>query len=188
MKFLYKLLNLILKKLADDPDKCEHEWTVYSTAYAEVCLLVECYKCMSYGTVNDPTEEEWENAFGAMSNPYPWKDNSRVIVAPPQKDVSSNFDWRAQYNELEDIIENCSVYLELKSGEKISIKDPKTAEPKGIVKSLLLTYANQDTPAWETEKAIIELGNKITTKTGIKYPVLVSRDINSFVGYYLCFQ
>ena len=188
MNIFYKLLIWIIKKLSDEPNKCEHEWTVYSTASAEVCLLVECYKCMSYGTVNDPTEDEWGNAFGAMSNPYPWKDNSRVIVVPPQKDVSSTFDWRARYNELEDIIENCSIYLELNSGEKISIKNPKTDKPKGKVKSLLLTYANRDTQAWETEKAIIELGNKITTKTGIKYPVLVSRDISSFVGYYLCLQ
>lgn len=60
--------------------QCEHEWVVFSTAIADVCLMLECQKCGAYGTVNDPTAEEWGDAFHAPGNPYRWHDNSRVIL------------------------------------------------------------------------------------------------------------
>ena len=59
---------------------CNHEWYVFSTELSHVCLMVECQKCGAFGTVDDPSKEEWGDAFHAPSNPYRWQDNSRVTV------------------------------------------------------------------------------------------------------------
>lgn len=61
-------------------ENCDHEWVVFSTALQDVCLLVECVKCCALGTVGDPSEEEWCDAFYAPEKPYGWPDKSRVTV------------------------------------------------------------------------------------------------------------
>jgi hypothetical protein len=56
----------------------EHEWVVFSTALATVSLMVQCVGCGAWGTVDDPSEEEWSAAFHAPSRPYRWGEGSRV--------------------------------------------------------------------------------------------------------------
>lgn len=56
----------------------EHEWVVFSTALAEVSLLVRCVVCGARGMVDDPSEAEWSEAFHSPSKPYRWVDGSRV--------------------------------------------------------------------------------------------------------------
>ena len=57
-----------------------HEWVVFSTALADVCLMLECAECGAFGTVDDPTKEEWAEAFQASEEPYGWEHNSRVTI------------------------------------------------------------------------------------------------------------
>jgi hypothetical protein len=57
---------------------CAHEWEVYSTASAVPCLELNCRRCGLLGVVSNPTQEEWERAFDAPSNPYPWLEPDRV--------------------------------------------------------------------------------------------------------------
>lgn len=59
---------------------CNHEWVVFSTALQEVCLMVECVECGAFGTVDDPTSDEWRRAFRAPSRPYKWDAKERVTV------------------------------------------------------------------------------------------------------------
>ena len=59
---------------------CDHKWVVYSTALAEVWLMLKCLYCGAHGSVDDPTTEEWAEAFDAPSNPYSWADKSRVTI------------------------------------------------------------------------------------------------------------
>ncbi len=59
---------------------CNHEWVVFSTALQEVCLMVECVECGAFGTVDDPTKQEWRRAFSASSHPYGWAAKERVTV------------------------------------------------------------------------------------------------------------
>ncbi|WP_437191380.1 hypothetical protein [Planctomicrobium sp. SH527] len=76
---------------------CQHDWMVFSTAIEDVCLLLECTKCRSMGTVDDPTEREWGDAFYAPSHPYKWKDNSRVNFREvPVQEESSDVDGEAK--------------------------------------------------------------------------------------------
>jgi hypothetical protein len=56
------------------------DWWVYSTASEDRSLLVEDRNSGDRGYVPDPTKTEWNAAFHAPSNPYPWHDTSRVIV------------------------------------------------------------------------------------------------------------
>lgn len=56
----------------------EHEWVVFSTALKECCLMLQCVECGAMGTVDDPTSEEWSEAFHAPSKPYRWSDEARV--------------------------------------------------------------------------------------------------------------
>lgn len=58
----------------------EHHWVVFSTALQEVCLMLECAECGAFGTVDDPTKEEWSAAFSAPEEPYRWHDEARVTV------------------------------------------------------------------------------------------------------------
>jgi hypothetical protein len=57
-----------------------HEWVVFSTALKERALLVQCVDCGAIGTVDDPTREEWSEAFHAPERPYRWHDESRVTL------------------------------------------------------------------------------------------------------------
>jgi hypothetical protein len=56
-----------------------HEWVVFSTALDDGCLMLQCVECGLHGTVDDPSREEWKNAFRAPSQPYRWQDDSRVV-------------------------------------------------------------------------------------------------------------
>jgi hypothetical protein len=56
-----------------------HEWVVYSTALNEVWLMLQCVECGLLGTVEDPSPEEWSEAFHAPSSPYRWRDELRVV-------------------------------------------------------------------------------------------------------------
>ena len=55
-----------------------HEWVVFSTALAEGWLMLQCVECLARATIDDPTEEEWAEAFHAPSRPYRWTDETRV--------------------------------------------------------------------------------------------------------------
>ena len=69
---------LVSKYEPENPKECEHEWFVVSTATHQVDLILECYKCMSSGVVEAPTEHEWETAFDSPTKSYRWHENSRV--------------------------------------------------------------------------------------------------------------
>ena len=58
----------------------EHEWVVYSTAMKDRWLMLQCVECGAMATVDDPTKEEWGQAFHAPSRPYRWTDEARVHV------------------------------------------------------------------------------------------------------------
>jgi hypothetical protein len=58
----------------------EHEWVVFSTALAEGWLMLQCVECGAMGTVDEPSREEWAEAFHAPSRPYRWRDHDRVTI------------------------------------------------------------------------------------------------------------
>ena len=62
--------------------ECKHEWYVFSKTQQSRSLLVECRKCRRFGSVENPNKQEWSDADEAESEPYLWKDNSRVVMWP----------------------------------------------------------------------------------------------------------
>jgi hypothetical protein len=57
----------------------ERDWWVYSTVIEERAILVECRVSGARGSINDPTREEWRQAFHAPSQPYRWLAPARVV-------------------------------------------------------------------------------------------------------------
>src|SRR5688572_18862286 len=55
-----------------------HEWWVYGTARKQRWLMLRCSGCGAEGSVDDPSEEEWDEAYEAPSRPYRWPDEGRV--------------------------------------------------------------------------------------------------------------
>lgn len=58
----------------------QHEWVVFSTALQEGWLMLQCVECGMMGTVENPTKEEWSEAFHAPSQPYRWYDDACVVI------------------------------------------------------------------------------------------------------------
>lgn len=56
-----------------------HEWVVYSTALAERWLMIQCVECGLMGTIEEPSVEEWTEAYHAPSRPYRWLEQARVV-------------------------------------------------------------------------------------------------------------
>ncbi|MCD0459568.1 hypothetical protein [Roseiconus lacunae] len=61
-------------------EQCNHEWVVFSTAIDDGCLMVQCVNCGAHGSVDDPSPEEWSEAFHAPTHPYLWTEKRRVNV------------------------------------------------------------------------------------------------------------
>jgi len=57
-----------------------HNWMVYSTALCPPTIMVYCKDCGEEGSVSDFSEDEWDNAFWAPEEEYPWPDKDRVSV------------------------------------------------------------------------------------------------------------
>ena len=77
--------NRHLRKISIAPDRtatCRHHWVVFSTALEERWLMLQCTECGLHGTIDDPTREEWSEAFAAPSRPYPWTDEARITLHP----------------------------------------------------------------------------------------------------------
>lgn len=73
-----KFLMWRLHALSRDPETCDHRWYVIAGIWNTVELQVQCIHCLTYSEVPDPSVEEWEACAGAMENPYPWEDKSRI--------------------------------------------------------------------------------------------------------------
>ena len=79
-KIYWKVTKKFFSWFDNDPRNCDHEWHVCATIWSTVSLQVVCPKCLTFGEVPDPSEEEWEAAYGVMERSYyPWNDKTRVV-------------------------------------------------------------------------------------------------------------
>ena len=60
------------------PNTTAHEWVVFSTILQDCYLFVQCVQCGLIGIIDDPTTEEWSDAFHAPNRPYRWTQPARV--------------------------------------------------------------------------------------------------------------
>jgi len=74
----FKFWAWLARTLAEDPKTCEHKWDVVCGILSDVAIQVQCVKCGTWGSVPDPSLEEWTACSDAYENPYPWEDGSRV--------------------------------------------------------------------------------------------------------------
>jgi hypothetical protein len=73
----------VVKSTIECTSKEGHDWVVFSTALAELCLMVQCVNCGLHGTVDDPSQEEWDAAFHAPSAPYRWHGGAARVTQHP---------------------------------------------------------------------------------------------------------
>ena len=59
--------------------KHKHKWIVYSTSLCPPTIMVYC-DCGADGWIKDFTEEEWDAAFYAPSNNYPYEGKGKVTI------------------------------------------------------------------------------------------------------------
>lgn len=66
----------------------KHEWEVYSTAIADVCIMVRC-GCGAVGNIPNGRFEhaDWNKAFRAPSEPYPLREELVAEVVVSQADM-----------------------------------------------------------------------------------------------------
>jgi hypothetical protein len=57
-----------------------HEWVVFSTVLEQAWLMLQCVICGLHATVDDPSKQEWSEAFQAPSKPYRWHEEGRVVI------------------------------------------------------------------------------------------------------------
>ena len=58
----------------------KHQWIVYSTALCPPTIMVYCQQCYERGSIEYFNSIEWDKAFYAPSDNYPWLDESRVKI------------------------------------------------------------------------------------------------------------
>lgn len=63
-----------------DVINCKHEWWIFSTCIGTVELMCTCKNCGAFGTVPEPTIDEWDKAFWAPEKPYQWNEPERVFI------------------------------------------------------------------------------------------------------------
>jgi hypothetical protein len=54
-------------QLSSPSNDHHHTFAVFSTAVADSWLMLQCVDCGLHGTVEDPTSEEWSQAFAHKS-------------------------------------------------------------------------------------------------------------------------
>lgn len=121
-----------------------HEWVVFSTALGEGWLMLQCVECGRHGTVEDPSSEEWSEAFHAPSRPYRWLDDDRVHV----RDAGPFYVMRATASRRCDCYEKFSVRkpgkYERLPAEITRPVAPVTAEERADLESLAKLVAGSD--------------------------------------------
>jgi len=83
-RFRGRLVWWLLRRVVRNPLSCDHQWSVVACVLSDGSLDVQCDRCLLWGSVEDPTEEEWTKATRALENPYPWAEPERVRYDPHQ--------------------------------------------------------------------------------------------------------
>ena len=81
MKSLVRRFIRKSTETSESRGSCKHEWQVVGTVISESALQTQCKRCGLFGSVPDPSEEEWDLAFDAPDSPYDWNEHERVETA-----------------------------------------------------------------------------------------------------------
>jgi hypothetical protein len=91
-------------------------------------------------------------------------------------------DWRSLLERVLPAIGSRTVFLELADGRFAR----STPEPRpGDVVALAITWADEGLTAWDTEAPARRLAEELSARPGLEACMLLNRDPDSFVGYYV---
>lgn len=94
-------------------------------------------------------------------------------------------DWKYLYKEIEKFVIKNDIYLETRHNGFIPLNSSQANDPKTEIVALIVTPAKDGLPAWETEEPAKNILEIIRNNTNRECNLLLSRDYNSFVGYYV---
>ena len=92
-------------------------------------------------------------------------------------------DWKATLKEISHLLEENAVYLEERAGGLIT-QEEHSRQPRDIV-GMAIAIADKDLKPWETEEPASLLATKVSNYLGREAILLISRDTNLFVGYFV---
>lgn len=97
----------------------------------------------------------------------------------PKREI---IDWAPIITHIRDHIGNHSVWLELPQGgwRKLESAD-ETTSATGIA----VAYVAEGVKSWDTEAPAKHMAEKLSELLGKELPILLSRDYEHFVGYYV---
>ncbi len=92
-------------------------------------------------------------------------------------------DWQEILEQISHLLDGNTVYLEQRSGGLITLQD-HSHTPRDIV-GVAIAVANPELKPWETEEPASLMATKISNYLGRRATLLISRDADLFVGYYV---
>ncbi|MBN1569002.1 MAG: hypothetical protein JXA73_14225 [Acidobacteria bacterium] len=98
-----------------------------------------------------------------------------------ERDRFPSIDWRVLHNRLTEYIGNHPTFLEARSGRLMAIND----ETENEIVALAIACIREGAPPWESEGHAISLAKTLSGERDLDSVVLLSRDSETFVGYYV---
>lgn len=84
-----------------------------------------------------------------------------------------------------EIRDGALLFLETRDQQFVPLNHEKVSKQDLEFVSLIVTWSSEATPAWKTEEAAKALAERLASHGNIDAVVLLSRSLDSFVGYYV---
>jgi hypothetical protein len=102
-----------------------------------------------------------------------------------QGDALPKVAWRSLQSDLQDYLDGFGVFVEMRDGRIVSGDSLLADGAEEDAVSLVLTAAGPHVSAWDTEEPAAHLAAKLSELPGLEAIMLVNRDPEAFVGYYV---
>ena len=93
--------------------------------------------------------------------------------------------WRSLYEAIQPEASEHPIYLEHRNRSFVRVDSSTTPVDDANVVALAVSLWRDGTPIWEMEEPAKELAERLVRKLGVQAFVLIRRDLDSFLGYYV---
>ena len=93
--------------------------------------------------------------------------------------------WRPLYEAIQQEASEHPIYLEHRNRSFLRVDSSTTRVDDANVVALAVSLWRDGTPVWEMEAPAKELAERLARKLGVQAFVLIRRDLDSSLGYYV---
>lgn len=93
--------------------------------------------------------------------------------------------WRSLLDGIAEEIQGSSVFLETRGQHFVPVTSQDSNSVGLDIISLVVTWNHGGVQPWETEEPAKNLAKKLSERADVSAVVLLSRSLDSFVGYYV---